>query len=419
MRHLPTTRAAALVAVAAVVCVVHPGVGLTVLVAVLAATAVDAVRARPTSDVATRDVPPFVVRGSPATMRVAAAGDAGRGGDVVLTQPGTSALTVTGTAPGDLTVVAARRGRHELPPLQARRVGGLGLGAWSGPVTPAATIVAHPDVLAARRLARTAQQQTFEEESGRARGPLGLGTSFESLREYLPEDDVRLVNWKASARAGRPVVNQFRLEQSRDVVLLLDAGRLLAAPAPQGPGTLLDAAVDAATAIALTADAIGDRCGLVVYGEHVLAHLAPRTGGGRAVAGALSGVEPTMVDSDVETAFRLLPTKRSIVVVFTDLVDDVAAFALQRTVPVLGRRHQVVVVAPDDPALRAMVAAASSSADARAGYRATAAATLLEERARAAAVLRRSGASVTTGPPDRLAAVATRAYLDVKARARA
>ena len=74
------------------------------------------------------------------------------------------------------------------------------------------------------------------------------------MRDYQPDDDVRQINWQATARVGRPMSNQYRIEQDRDVVCLLDAGRLMAAPlavAPVAGGgavqqiTRLDAAVDA------------------------------------------------------------------------------------------------------------------------------------------------------------------------------
>jgi len=401
----PTGRCAALVALAAAVCLVAPVLGIAAVAVVLAAAAADAVRApRPA---VTRTAPPFLVRGVPGTIRLAVEGN----GEV--TQPGTEALDVDG-----LTLTARRRGRHVLPPVVARCRGPLGLGQWSGPVTEAAEVVVHPDVLAARRLARGAQQATFDEESGRARGPLGLGTSFESLRDYQPDDDVRLINWKASARSGRPVVNQFRLEQSRDVVILLDAGRLMTAMTGPPPApTVFDVAVDAATALALTVDAVGDRCGLIAFADRPLARLAPRAGGGRAVGAAMSAIEATSVDSDFETAFRALPTKRAVAIVLTDLVDDAAAAALQRAVPVLSRRHSVLVVAPDDPMLSAMVASGGDGG--RAAYRAAAAASLLEERDRAAAMLRRAAARVVAAPPERLAAAACAGYLDLKSRARA
>ena len=126
----------------------------------------------------------------------------------------------------------------------------------------------------------------------RARGPLGLGTDFESIRDYLPDDDVRQINWTASDRVGRPMSNVYRVEQDRDVVCLLDAGRLMAAPLDVRT-TRLDAAVDAVTMVALVADELGDRCGVTVFDAEMRAQLRPRRNGGRAVVRTILDAEPT------------------------------------------------------------------------------------------------------------------------------
>ena len=87
-----------------------------------------------------------------------------------------------------------------------------------------------PDLKTARRLALAVARGRFRDQGATARGPLGLGTEFELIRDYQPDDDIRQVNWRATARLGRPMSNQYRLEQDRDLLLLIDAGRLCAAP---------------------------------------------------------------------------------------------------------------------------------------------------------------------------------------------
>jgi uncharacterized protein (DUF58 family) len=94
-----------------------------------------------------------------------------------------------------------------------------------------------------------------------------LGTDFESIRDYSPDDDVRQINWRATDRLGRPMSNQFRVEQDREVMLLIDAGRLMSAPLEDR--TRLDAAVDAAVTVALVADVVGDRCGVVAFDDGI------------------------------------------------------------------------------------------------------------------------------------------------------
>ena len=120
-------------------------------------------------------------------------------------------------------------------------------------------VTVYPDVPAARRLALAVRQGRFRAAGRLTRGPLGLGTEFESIRDYEPDDDIRQVNWRATERMQRPMSNQYRVEQDREVMLLIDAGRLMASPL--GDRTRLDVAVDAAVAVALVADVLGDRAG--------------------------------------------------------------------------------------------------------------------------------------------------------------
>ena len=182
---------------------------------------------------------------------------------------------------------------------------------------------------------------------GRRRGPLGLGTEFESVRDYLPDDDIRHVNWRASARLGKPMSNQFRVERDRDVVCVVDCGRLMAAPA--GSGTRLDAAVDAAVAVAAVAEELGDRCGTLAFAGELLRALSPRRRGTDAIVRALFDLEPSAIDSDYERAFRWVEgSKRAFVLVLTDVLDEAAAQPLLDALPVLAQRHAVAVATVAD-----------------------------------------------------------------------
>ena len=170
------------------------------------------------------------------------------------------------------------------------------------------------------------------------------------MREYAPDDDVRQINWRATARLGRPMSNQYRIDQDREVRCLLDAGRLSAAAC--AGGTLLDVALDGLIAVCATADALGDRSGAMAFADRVLRDVAPSRLGAAAVARSLFDVEPVDADSDYELAFRSVAGgKRGFVLVLADLVDEAAARALVDAVPVLARRHAVCVASVRDDAL--------------------------------------------------------------------
>jgi uncharacterized protein (DUF58 family) len=188
--------------------------------------------------------------------------------------------------------------------------------------------------------------------------------------------------------------------------------------APLGGGaTRLDAAVDAATAVGLVADELGDRCGTVAFDAIVHRRLAPRRRGGEALVRAVFDLQPAPVDADYELAFRsVASSKRALVIVFTDLVEEVAARSLVMAVPVLARRHEVVVAGVIDPDLDAMLRTAPAhELDV---YRAAAALDVLAARERAAARVRGAGARVLETAPSELARACVGAYLSAKARAR-
>lgn len=418
----PTSRTAGLLALAAVVAVaVSPAVGLLLVLALAVATVLDAraVRSPPRVSV---DVASVLSRGVPVPLRAEAHAQ------------GAAAVALRQAVPPDLvlvpreadgaleaTLTGLRRGRHELPALGTRAQGPLGLATWTHRSGTPTEVQVFPDLGTARRLALAVRQGRFRDPGVSARGPLGLGTAFESVRDYEPDDDIRQVNWRATARTGRPMSNQFRVEQDRDVLCLVDTGRLMGAPvttrAGRPPLTGLDAALDAVAAVGLVADEVGDRCGALAFDHEVRAEVRPRRAGGRLVVQALYDLEPRATDSDYERAFwRAGAAKRAFVLVLTDLVEEAAARQLVAAVPMLARRHVVVVASVADAALTELPG--TPPADRAGAYRTAVALEVLQARERAVAEVRRGGAEVVEAPAEDLPAACVRAYLRAKARAR-
>jgi uncharacterized protein (DUF58 family) len=412
----PTPRAALAVAVAALLALALPvWAAALVLAAVLTATLVDALAARrpPQLD---RSLPTILSRGVPSPLRIEARErPVGR---LRIRQPAPPDVRVSpaeGDERLDATIVARRRGRHVVPPAATRVQGPLGLGAWDRRPGEEAEVLVYPDLPTAFRLALAVRQGRFRDPGERRRGPLGLGTDFESIRDYLPDDDIRQVNWRATHRLGRPMSNQYRVEQDRDVICVADTGRLMAAPL--AGRTRLDAALDAVTAVAAVADETGDRCGVIAFDSAVRRNLTPRRKGARAVIRAIFDLEPRSVESDYELAFRSVSdAKRSFVLVLTDLLEESAARPLVEAVPLLARRHAVVVASAEDVDLGEILRREPRSA--RDVYAATVALDVLAARAKVAAQLRHAGAQVVEAPPGSLAAACVSSYLRAKARAR-
>ncbi len=309
-----------------------------------------------------------------------------------------------------------RRGKHVLPQAAIAVDGPLGLGRWMHRLGDETTVTVYPDMKTAWRIADAVRRGRFSDPGSRTRGPLGLGTDFESIREYRPDDDIRLVNWKASARLGVPMSNNLRIEQDRDVMCCIDTGRLMASPL--GVATRLDVAFDAVVALALVADEVGDRIGSVAFADTVRRYVPPGRSTGRKVVEATIDLEPLLIDADYELAFRRVGgSKRSLVVVLTDLVEPAATQPLIDAVPVLAKRHVVVVASIDDPDVVAMAAQPdhiSRDSHPLDVARARLAQDLLADRDAAAAKLRFQGALVVIAPPERLADAVVHAYLRTK-----
>ena len=417
----PTPRAAGLLGLTALTGLVLPDqVAVLAVLAVAAATITDAWLVREVP-VLNMTLPSILSRGIPATL-------------VITPIKGPHHLRIRQPSNPDLRihpqedegrleaeVVAVRRGRHLLPKRATRATGPLGLGRWYHHSGDEQAVVVYPDLPAARRLALEVRLGRFRGEGRRARGPLGLGTEFESIREYAPDDDIRQVNWKATLRVGHPMSNTYRVEKDREVMCLVDCGRLMGAPLPpreaRPAATRLDVAVDAVAAMAAVADEIGDRIGVLAFHNKVVRLLQPRRDGAEAVLQAVHDLEPVATDSVYEIAFQAIAhAKRAFVLILTDILDESAARPLADAMPILARHHAVAVASAADPAVEEALRLPEETESAL--LRQAVAVEVIEARERVAAVLSSYGARVIEAPPEELSAACVGAYLTAKRRAR-
>jgi len=313
---------------------------------------------------------------------------------------------------GSLT--GRHRGKHRLPPAVVRVAGPLGLASCDHEVAGSQPVTVMPDLPKARRMAE-ARRRGRSSEEGRARARLGLGTEFESVRDYTPDDDIRHVNWVASSRTGRVMSNQFRVDENREVLCVVDTGRLMASPV--GSLTRLDVALDAVAVLAVAAEDGGDRVGGIAFDSHVSRQLAPRRRGADPLVRAFFDLEPKEVESDYERAFVAVGRhRRALVVLFTDLVDAAASRSLLDACPMLTRRHAVLVASCRDPDLTAAVR--DEPHGVTDVVRAAVATELLRAHAQVVARLRSMSVEVVSAPAPQLGAACARAYLRLKWQAR-
>jgi uncharacterized protein (DUF58 family) len=310
-----------------------------------------------------------------------------------------------------------RRGAYELGAVDLRvwRGGGWWLRQVRLAVESRAAV--YPDQVAIRRWQLTQRRGVRALPGQRRARPPGAATDPAGLRDYLPGDDVRRVNWKATARRDGPVVTEVEAERGQQLVVALDCGRLMAAPA--GHLTKHDHAVNAALLLAWVGQTQGDRVGLLTFGDRVGTLLAPRRGPRQVhrLSEVLYRVQAEHVEPEYGEAFAYLARQvrgRSLVVVLTDVLDADASSDLVTHALWLGARHRVLVVTMADPELVAAVGRPVLSSGA--AYQWAAAEELVGARSRAFETLQRGGVQCLDVEAGRLSPSVVERYLELKER---
>ncbi|HEX5385151.1 MAG TPA: DUF58 domain-containing protein [Gemmatimonadales bacterium] len=317
-----------------------------------------------------------------------------------------------------LDVVPAHRGRGTGGELAVRVLGPLGLAWWQTSIVRPWRATVFPSLAAASTRALPPSARRRREAGLRNRRLPGEGRLFEGLRDWVPGDDTRLIDWKATARRGKPMARQFEDERREQVLLVIDAGRLLTAEVDGVPR--LETVVQAALRLAHAAVEHDDNIGLMVFADAVERFVPPARGRRalRAVVEGLAAVEGRLVESDYPGAFRFLAAhnrRRALTVLFTDVIDRSASAALVTQAATLRPRHVPVAVTLRDAALE-RTAAARPAATAAAFERA-AAEELLLAREEALAEMRGRGLIVLDVPAAGAADAVVERYHQLKRRA--
>jgi len=273
-------------------------------------------------------------------------------------------------------------------------------------------------VLAIKRYQLTLRRgMRFMQGFRRARPP-GATTAFAGLRDYLPGDEIRRINWTATARRDSPVVMEVEAERGQQAIIALDCGRLMTAPA--GLLTKLDHAVNAALLLAYVAQSQGDRVGMMTFSDGIRQFVPPRRGAVQVshLNRVLYDVKAEYTEPDFGEAFSQLGfrvSRRSLVVVLTDLLDPEASRDLVAHAIRLGQRHLVMVVAMADPEL---LEARDAPIDRTArAYEWAAAEELLAARRESFEALRKGGVLGLDVEAGRLSPALVERYLELKERA--
>lgn len=336
----------------------------------------------------------------------------------------TSCLFSAGAAPAAAkttfryTTRPTSRGRYRFGVAVLRWRTPLGL-LWRQRTYPlAGDIAVYPNLIEVQKYDLLARRGQLAEMGLRRARQLGRGGEFESMRDYVPNDDFRRINWKATARRHRPITTLYETERSQRLVVALDLGRLMLTRV--GDLSRLDYAVNAAVLLSHVALARGDRVGLLAFGERVASYARPARGRRQfyQILEQLAAVRAAPLEADYAAAFTHLRSDlqgRSLVVLFTDLSDPTSARLVARRLAALARRHLPVCVTLRDSALADRARALPESGFQV--YEKVVAGQLLEERAAILDALRRHGVLTVDVPADSLTLATINRYLELKDRA--
>jgi uncharacterized protein (DUF58 family) len=252
----------------------------------------------------------------------------------------------------EYTVEPPHRGAYRFGPVDLRcwRPGGWLIRQVRIKADEAAAV--YPDILAIKRYELMLRRGMRIMAGLRRARPPGATTAFAGLRDYLPGDEVRRISWKATARRDSPVVMEVEAERGQQAIIAIDCGRLMTAPA--GLLSKLDHAVNAALLLAWVAQSQGDKVGMLTFSDSVRRFIAPQRGPAQVTQlnKVLYDIKPEYTEPDFAEAFSHLAlrvSRRSLVVVLTDVLDPEASRDLVGHAIRLSHRHLVMVVAMSDP----------------------------------------------------------------------
>ena len=312
-------------------------------------------------------------------------------------------------------VRAKARGDADFGDVVVRADGPLGLAWRQSTISAAKQVHVNADVSAISHYQALARRGLLAEVGVRTLRRRGEGTEFERIREAVPDDSLRSINWRATARTGRLMAIDVIPERAQPVVIALDHGRLMGVGA--GNLTKLDHAINASVLLAHVCISSGDRVGLFAFAERVTTTLPSASGHVqmKRFVDALRPLVPTDVESDYDHALVRLSQfqkRRALVVIFSDVIDADQVAALARQCARLRRHHIPLVITVRDPAL--VDIAAEAPIDGNTTYRRALAITTQKDRSAAIRLLRAAGADAIDVDARTLSPSVVNRYLEIK-----
>lgn len=310
-----------------------------------------------------------------------------------------------------------RRGDLAAPHVTLRSFGPLGLAARQRTVALPGRLRVLPPFNSKRHL--PSKLRKLRELDGKAAVQIrGAGTEFDSLRDYVRGDDVRSIDWRATARRTAVVVRTWRPERDRRVVIMLDTSRTAAARIDDEPR--LDTGIEAALLLAVLAERGGDRVDFFAFDRRVRGRVDSAAKGNLlgSLVQAMAPLEAELIEMDwaaIPAQVRAISAHRSLVVLLTSLDSGAPEEGLIPLVAQLVRQHTVLLGSVRDPLLGRMKKERTTASQV---FRASAAERALLDREAVSAQLRQLGAEVVDAEPLELPPLLADAYIRLKAAGR-
>ena len=256
------------------------------------------------------------------------------------------------------TLTPPRRGNYKFGKTAVRFFSKLGLVWCQANLGEAESVKVYPNMRRAREMELKALGANSYLAVQRKSIRRGEGRDFESMRDYVRGDELRLISWTATARLNKLTTRQYQIERDQTIFIAIDAGRLMTGRIKDE--TKFDTAIHASLALMSAAMRGGDSCGLMVFGRNVKKFLPPRKGIGHidAVLESLYDLEPELIEPSYSRAFQFISAnskKRSFVVILTDLVDKDSSKELINSLKLLRPRHLPLIATIGDRDLNATV----------------------------------------------------------------
>jgi len=348
--------------------------------------------------------------------------------DFVILESNTTTIAVLAdeTATHSYHVLPLRRGNYQFGHIHLRWTSPLKLFTRQSTIKASEAVKVYPNIYAIHEyelLVRRDQLAEMGVHSVRLRQE---GTVFESLRDYVPDDPYRAINWKATARRGKPITTQYEPDRSQRIVIALDIGRMMRSAIlvrhesnKTWNMAKVDFVINSMLLLSYVASRKGDQVGLLVFADRVERYIPPGPGMGQfhKLLELMYDLESQPVEADYARAINYLRAhqkKRALIILFTDLGGIRSADALRTYMPQLAPQHLPLLVTIRDPSLDQEATQAITNSDTV--YRRVIAEQLVDERQLLLEQLRRRGVLTLDVNAEHLSARVVNQYLQLKGR---